>query len=75
MAFGIQASKYQCNLLWRPMQAQEVQHQVPQDAIRLKLTRGLCAAPALLALTLCVLAAIAIISRAIAPNLAADGAR
>ena len=32
------------------MQAQEVQHQVPQDAIRLELTRGLCAEPALLAL-------------------------
>ena len=56
------------------MQAQEVQHQVPQDAIRLELTRRLCAAPALLALTLCVLAAVALFATGVTPNLTADGA-
>ena len=57
------------------MQAQEVQHQVPQDAIRLELTRGLCAEPSLLALTLCVLAAVVFFAASVALNLTADGAR
>jgi hypothetical protein len=57
------------------MQAQEVQHQVPQDAIRLKLTRGFCAELSLLTLTLCVLAAVALFATSVTLNLPADGAR
>ena len=56
------------------MQAQEVQHQVPQNAIRLELTRGLRAEPALLTLTLCVLAAVAFFAIGIALSRPADGA-
>ena len=57
------------------MKAQEVQHQVPQDAILLELTRGLRAEPALLTLTLCMLATVALFATSVALNLPADGAR
>ena len=57
------------------MQAQEVQHQVPQDAIRVQFSRRPSAEPSLLALTLCVLAAVALFATSVAPNLPADSAR
>ena len=57
------------------MQAQEVQHQVPQDAIRVQFSCGLRAELSLLALTLCMLAAVAFFAIGVALHLPADGAR
>ena len=57
------------------MQAQEVQHLMPQDAIGVQFASRLRKVPSLPALALGTLAAIAVTGRAIAPNLPADGAR
>ena len=57
------------------MQAQEVQHQVPQDAVRMQFASRPSAEPSLQALTLCVLAAVALFATGVTPNLTADGTR